>query len=71
MVQEKNKQQLINYIDEIKEIFFATLGEKYKIELNDLRKKYIFKDISTRDFINDVKTIKKIETDIKMFYYQQ
>lgn len=69
MVKEKNKQELINFIDDLKDTFFDKLYKSQKIELNNIRNKYIYKDISTIEFIEDAKFLKKLDEDIKWSYY--
>lgn len=69
MVKEKTKQELINFIDDLKDTFFDKLYKSQKIELNNIRNKYIYKDISTIELIEDVKYLKKIDEDVKWSYY--
>ena len=69
MVKEKNKQELINFIDDLKDTFFEKLYKSQQIQLNNLRNKYIYKDISVSELIEDVKYLKKVDEDIKWSYY--
>ena len=69
MVKEKNKLELINFIDNLKDTFFKKLDKNQELKLKNLRKKYIYKDISVADFIEDVKYLKKVDDDIKWSYY--
>jgi hypothetical protein len=69
MVKEKNKQELINFIDNLKETFFEKLYKSQQVQLNNLRNKYVYKDISVSELIEDVKYLKKVDEDIKWSYY--
>jgi hypothetical protein len=69
MIQEKNKQELINFIDNLKETFFEKLYKSQQVQLNNLRNKYVYKDISVSELIEDVKYLKKVDEDIKWSYY--
>jgi hypothetical protein len=69
MVREKTKQELINFIDDLKDTFFDKLYKSQKVELNNIRSKYVYKDISESEFIEDAKLLKKIDEDIKWSYY--
>lgn len=69
MVNEKNKAEVINFIDNLKDTFFRKLYKSQEIQLNNLRSKYIYKDISTGEFIEDVRYLKKLDEDIKWSYY--
>lgn len=69
MVKEKTKQELINFIDDLKDTFFDKLYKSQKIELNNIRNKYIYKDISESELIKDVLFLKKVDEDIKWSYY--
>ena len=52
MVNEKNKLDVINFIDNLRdEMFKNTI---YDSELKMLRKKYIYKDISGGELVKDV-----------------
>jgi hypothetical protein len=55
---ENWKLWIIDFIDYITEKLFH---ENYKVELNVLRSKYIFKDISEDIFLNDLKRLKQIK----------
>jgi NADPH-dependent 7-cyano-7-deazaguanine reductase QueF len=52
------KMWVIDFIDYISEKLYH---EDYKKELNSIRNKYIFKDISHKDFITDIKRLKQIK----------
>jgi NADPH-dependent 7-cyano-7-deazaguanine reductase QueF len=52
------KMWVIDFIDYISEKLYH---EDYKKELNSIRNKYIFKDISHQDFITDIKRLKQIK----------
>jgi hypothetical protein len=58
MITERLKQRVIDFIDD-------TIQRKIRKEqvkkLNNLRDKYIFKDISTKEVIEDIKYILIIE----------
>jgi hypothetical protein len=58
MIAERLKQRVIDFIDD-------TIQRKIRKEqvkkLNNLRDKYIFKDISTKEVIEDIKYILIIE----------
>ena len=69
MVKEKNKQELINFIDDLKDTFFEKLYKSQQVQLNNLRNKYVYKDISVSELIEDVKYLKKVDEDIKWSYY--
>jgi hypothetical protein len=69
MVREKTKQELINFIDDLKDTFFDKLYKSQKVELNNIRSKYVYKDISESELIKDVLFLKKIDEDIKWSYY--
>ena len=69
MVKEKNKQELINFIDNLKDTFFEKLYKSQQVQLNNLRNKYVYKDISVSELIEDVKYLKKVDEDIKWSYY--
>lgn len=69
MVKEKTKQELINFIDDLKDTFFDKLYKSQKVELNNIRNKYIYKDISESELIKDVLFLKKVDEDIKWSYY--
>jgi len=69
MIKEKNKQELINFIDDLKDTFFDKLYKSQKVELTNIRNKYIYKDVSTIELIEDVKLLKKIDEDLKWSYY--
>lgn len=69
MVKEKNKQELINFIDNLKETFFEKLYKSQQVQLNNLRNKYVYKDISVSELIEDVEYLKKVDEDIKWSYY--
>ena len=69
MIKEKTKQELINFIDDLKDTFFDKLYKSQKVELNNIRNKYIYKDISESELIKDVLFLKKVDEDIKWNYY--
>jgi len=69
MIKEKNKQELINFIDDLKDNFFEKLYKSQQVQLNNLRNKYVYKDISVSELIEDVKYLKKVDEDIKWSYY--
>lgn len=69
MVKEKNKQELINFIDDLKDTFFDKLYKSQQVQLNNLRNKYIYKDVSVSELIEDVKFLKKVDDDVKWNYY--
>ena len=69
MIKEKNKQELINFIDDLKDTFFEKLYKSQQVQLNNLRNKYVYKDISVSELIEDVKYLKKVDEDIKWSYY--
>jgi hypothetical protein len=69
MIKEKNKQELINFIDDLKDTFFEKLYKSQQVQLNNLRNKYVYKDISVAELIEDVKYLKKVDEDIKWSYY--
>lgn len=52
------KSLVIDFIDYITDKLFH---EEYKRELNSIRNKYIFKDISHYDFLSDIKRLKEIK----------
>jgi len=57
MINDKMKQSVINYIDTIKENYYYFEHQK---ELNNIRLKYIFKDISKDELKADVDRLIKI-----------
>jgi hypothetical protein len=57
-INENWKLWIIDFIDYIKDNLFH---ENYKTELNGLRSKYIFKDISENIFLTDLKRLKQIK----------
>jgi hypothetical protein len=69
MVKEKNKQELINFIDDLKDTFFEKLYKSQQVQLNNLRNKYVYKDVSVSELIEDVKFLKKVDDDVKWNYY--
>jgi hypothetical protein len=69
MISDKNKIQLIHFIDDIKEVFASKISSIDDMKLNNLRKKYIYKDISKVEFIEDVKYLKKVDEYAKWSYY--
>lgn len=58
MVKDNHKQKLINQIDNLKEHLFKSIHDR---DLNNLRKKYIYKDISLGEFIKDVNYLKELK----------
>ena len=57
MINDKMKQSVIDYIDTIKENYYYFEHQK---ELNNIRLKYIFKDISKDELKADVDRLIKI-----------
>lgn len=57
-INENWKLWIIDFIDYIKDNLFH---ENYNTELNGLRSKYIFKDISEDIFLTDLKRLKQIK----------
>ena len=69
MIKEKTKLELINFIDDLKDTFFEKLYKSQQVQLNNLRNKYVYKDISESELIEDIKYLKKVDEDIKWSYY--
>ena len=57
-INESWKLWVITKIDHITTNLYH---EDYKVELNSIRNKYIFKDISEEMFLNDIKNLRIIE----------
>ncbi len=58
MITERLKQRVIDFIDETIQ---RKIRKEHLKKLNNLRDKYIFKDISTKEVIEDIKYILIIE----------
>lgn len=58
MINDRLKQKVINFIDETIE---RKIRKEHLKRLNNLREKYIFKDISTNEVIEDIKYLLIIE----------
>lgn len=58
MITETLKQRVIDFIDETIQ---RKIRKEHLKKLNNLRDKYIFKDISTKEVIEDIKYILIIE----------
>lgn len=58
MINDRLKQKVIDFIDETIE---RKIRKEHLKKLNNLRDKYIFKDISTNEVIEDIKYILIIE----------
>ena len=56
-INESWKLWIIDFVDYITDKLFH---EEYKRELNSIRSKYIFKDISEEVFLKDMKRLKQI-----------
>lgn len=57
-INESWKLWMIDFVDYITDKLFH---EEYKRELNSIRSKYIFKDISEEVFLKDMKRLKQIK----------
>ena len=66
---EKIKLRVIVYIDYLKEKY----GEMtpWRIEINSMRSKYIFKDISIAELQRDIKWLKNIKNIVNDYYYAE
>lgn len=69
MENQKQKQKLINKIDEIKETLFDKLYKEQRVELNNLRNKLIFKDISRQELGRDIQAVIKLHDDLRWSCY--
>ena len=58
MITERLKQRVIDFIDDTIQ---RKIRKEHLKKLNNLRDKYIFKDISTKEVIEDIKYILIIE----------
>jgi len=58
MINDRLKQRVIDFIDETIQ---RKIRKEHLKKLNNLRDKYIFKDISTKEVIEDIKYILIIE----------
>lgn len=69
-INENWKLWVIDFVDYLTQKLYH---EEYKRELNSIRSKYIFKDISEKDFLIDIKRLKQIKEVCEyktQFYYE-